>query len=103
MLPDGGRSGLFASSGQACATIAGGSTVPSVVLLVPATPTNLCIRPSAASPSWDGGCNTLDTDENFGVPLQPWVPQRIVLDPSATAICAASDAGVVRVPMWILR
>lgn len=102
-LPDGGASGLFASSGQACAPLAGGSATPSVILLVPETPTNLCIRPTTTSPDWDGGCNTIDTDVNFGVPLQPWVPQRILLEQRATSICGASDAGIVRVPLWILR
>lgn len=99
-MPDGGRSGLFAGSGQACAPL--GTVTGSVLLIVPEGPVNLCMRPSSASPSWDGGCNTIDGDENFGVPLQPWVEKVVVVE-NATHVCAASDAGVVRVPLWMKR
>lgn len=109
-LPDGGFSGLYAASGIACMPLSGGTTIngsgaavsftPSVVLLETSTASNVCFRPSQVSPKWDAGCNLTDTDENFGVPTQAFVPQYVVLDVAATQICAVSDAGTVRVSVW---
>ncbi len=100
VLPDGGRSGIWAASGQACADLAGSGA--QAVMIITGTPTNLCFQPSTVNPLWDGGCNTIDTDQNFGVPVQAWVPQYVVLDPAAQYICGASDAGVVRAPIFRL-
>jgi hypothetical protein len=100
-LPDAGQSILIAASGQACADVTGICT--SVVLLVPEQPTNLCVQPGTGATGanvWDGGCNTIDTDPNFGVPLQAWVPQYVILETGNTQICAASDAGALRVPLF---
>jgi hypothetical protein len=104
-LPDGGSSGLYAASGIAYASLDGGllngqAFQPNVVLFVPETPTNICIRPSVDSNgrrmAWDGGCNMIAGDENFGVGLQPYVPYYFVPHPNATTIVGVSDAGLVR-------
>jgi len=97
-LPDGGQSGLYATSGKACAALAGSNA--QVVMVVPETPTNLCAQPTTSGSPWDGGCNTIVGDVSFGVPLQPFQPWYIVLDPATTAICGASDAGTVQATLW---
>ena len=116
-LPDAGQSGIFttfdagAGNASGCMTLRGGvvrgpgdgapwAFTPSTVVIVASTPINLCVRPSAQAPYWDGGCSTSDTDENFGVPLQPNVPQYVTVDTNATAICAASDAGFILAPIF---
>jgi hypothetical protein len=108
-LADGGRSGLYAASGVACASLVGAKNnsgvaiSPNVLLFVPETPTNLCVRPNSGSPRWDGGCNMITGDENYGVPTQAWVPSYIVPDVNATAVCGISDAGVVRGALWVVQ
>ena len=112
VLPDAGRSGLYASSGKACAALSGTdqrgvSVTPSVVLFVPETPTNVCVRPSVSvngiTQPWDGGCNTLTGDENFGVPVQPFVPYYFVPSVGAAAVCGASDAGTVQGALYMMQ
>jgi hypothetical protein len=99
-LPDGGMSGLF-GAGQQCADLSSGQgTAVQTVLIVPEQTMNLCIRPDAVNQAWDGGCNAIDQDINFGVPLGAWVPQYVVLDAKANSICGVSDAGTFRAPMW---
>lgn len=111
IMPDGGMSGIFAGTSGGCMPVLGGtvqgppgagvwSFTPSTLLVVATGPINLCVRPSGPSQRWDGGCNTTDTDENFGVPLQANVPQYITIDPYSQTICAATDAGFVRMPVW---
>jgi len=100
-LPDGGQSILTAASGQACAAVTGACS--SVIMFVPEQPINLCVAPVIGATGlnvWDGGCNTIDTDPNFGVPLPAWVPQYLTLEQTNTAICASSDAGAFRVPLF---
>jgi hypothetical protein len=126
-LPDGGRSGAFTiydagtANGTACMALTRGTTTcttyvlpdagssnqcpvtPNVLMMVPETPVNYTMRPAQASLYWDGGVNVIDTDENFGVPLQPYVPWFVVPDSAATSLCFASDAGYVRVPVWMMQ
>lgn len=74
-----------------------------VLLVVPLVGVNVCIRPSANSPTWDGGCNATPTSENYGVPLPVGTPQYIVPDSNATSLCAVSDAGTVALPVWTVQ
>lgn len=112
VLPDAGRSILSASSGKACATLSGtdqrgASFTPTVVLLMPETPMNVCIKPSVSpngvTQPWDGGCNTIVGDENYGVAIQPFVPYYFVPQSAATAVCAASDGGTVQGALYDMR
>lgn len=112
VLPDAGRSGLFAASGKACAALSGTDQngkafTPTVVLLVPEVPLNVCVKPYVApngvTQPWDGGCNTLVGDENYGTPVQPWVPFYFVPQSAATAVCAASDGGTVTGTLYDMR
>lgn len=120
-MPDGGRSGMFSATNIACMPLTNATTIingvavrpikPNVLLVVPITPGNLCIRPSAASTYWDGGCVAYyPGDENQGVPLAPGVPQYItpesvVTDQTAGAVglCFSGDAGSVVVPVWTVQ
>lgn len=123
-MPDAGLSGMFAASANvACMPLTGGTTggggrptktvMPNVLVIVPLTPGNLCVRPSAASPFWDGGCHAYyPGDENQGVPLAPGVPQYITPDPlvtnpasnqAAAGLCFSGDAGSVVVPVWTVQ
>jgi hypothetical protein len=111
-LPDAGASGLYNSSGQACAKLTGGSPLPvQVVMVVPEVPINICVRPATSTftsgswtnTGWDGGCNSITKDFNFGVPLQPYVPWYVVVDPNATQICAVSDGGLVSAALWLMQ
>ena len=74
-----------------------------VLMLLPLTPVNVCLRPSVLSGVWDGGCNTLPTDENYGVPLAVGVPQYITPDSAATTLCAVTDAGYLAMPVWTVQ
>jgi hypothetical protein len=106
VMSDGGASGIFVSSGQACISLvtAASPLIPGQTLMfVAETPSNVCVQKAQLGLPWDGGCNTTDTDVNFGVPIQPWVPQYIGPDNNATSICAASDGGSVRIPIWRMQ
>ncbi len=106
VMPDGGRSGVYAAASTACMPLTGatnsvnGAVSANVLVMVPLVPINLCIRPSIGSPRWDGGCNITPTDENYGVPLPVGVPQYITPDNAATHLCAVSDAGSVTMSVW---
>jgi hypothetical protein len=108
---DGGAWGIFTqfdggtANNRACAPLTGlrnnvGATVSAnVIMFVPLVPVNVCMAPSINSPLWDGGCNTLPQDMNYGWPLPVNVPQYMTPDGVATAICAVTDAGYLSVPL----
>lgn len=111
LLFDGGPSAIVAAGVSNCIPLDGGVMtdssnpfVPNVVLLVPNQPVNVCVRPQVtpggAVLPWDGGCNGNYADVNFGVQLQPFAPNYIVVQPKSTHICSASDAGAHQVPIW---
>ena len=114
-MPDGGRSGVFtvfdggALNNLACVNIsgatnsAGQAVSANVILLVALGPANVCVRPSVFSPLWDGGCNTIPWDENYGVPVPAGVPQYITPDSAARSLCAVGDAGFLAVPLWTVQ
>lgn len=100
ILPDGGIS----------PTVDGGPPAPvynsisaNVIRLVPLQAVNYCIRPSSISKVWDGGCNAVPVDENYGVPLAAGVAKDVVLDPAATTLCAITDAGTLQLPVWTVQ
>lgn len=117
-MPDGGRSGMFSASNIACMPLTNATTIingvavrpikPNVLLIIPITAGNLCVRPNSTSTYWDGGCNAYyPGDENYGAPMAPGVPQYIVPDKmvtdttgSAAGLCFSGDAGTVVVPVW---
>lgn len=101
VMSDAGRSGMYAASGQGCATM--GSSTPSVVKLKGRGSFNVCVRPSAIWPTWDGGCSLDETDLNFGDEVQARTDHYIVLEPTVTHICAVSDAGTVNVTAWRMQ
>ncbi len=113
VLPDAGRSMLKAASGMACAALTGGtdqrgaSFTPSVILISPEVPLNVCIKPYVApngvTQPWDGGCNTIVGDENYGTPIQPWQGFYFVPQAQATTLCAVSDGGVVQATLYDMR
>lgn len=109
VTPDGGRSGAFSSTSSACFRLTpatnsvNGAVSPNVVVVVPLTAGNICIRPSVFSPVWDGGCNTIPGDENYGLPLQAGVPFYFVPDNAATTACVMSDAGTVTAPAFTVQ
>lgn len=114
VLQDGGRSGVFTvfdagANSYGCMDLTGatnsvGAAVsPNVIVVVPLMPVNVCVRPSVFSPAWDGGCNTIPTDENYGVPMQAGVPQYMTPDLAARALCVVSDAGFIVVPVWTVQ
>lgn len=114
VLPDGGRSGVFtqfdggAANNKGCMALTGATTssmsiAPNVLVFVPLVPVNMCERPSSYSTKWDGGCNTLPTDENYGVPLPVNVPQYTSPDSQATALCFVTDAGYLAVPVFFAQ
>lgn len=116
-LPDAGWSGVFSNTQVACMMLAGAknvqngtglantptTVVPDVLLVTPLVSGNLCIRPSVFSTAWDGGCNGIVADENYGVPMAANVPQYITPDSKATHVCFYSDAGVVLTPIWMVK
>ena len=118
---DGGASGLFAAGVQTCFPFDGGTLkpngvqsdggiiptqnfTPNVLMLLPQQPANICVRPqrdpNGVAMPWDGGCNGAVSDINFGVPVQPYLPYYVVIQPGATHVCGASDAGAFQVPAW---
>lgn len=126
ILPDAGRSGLFTEldggilNNRACLPLLNGRVTvnppilvdgganrvaytPNVIRLAPLVPINLCVRPAAESPIWDGGCNTLFVDENYGVPYVAGSIINITPESSATHICAVTDAGYLAVGVWGLQ
>jgi len=111
VMPDGGAWGIFttfdggAANNFACAPLTGlvnnvgGAVSANIVFLSPQAAYNVCVMPSVNGPAWDGGCNTLPRDINYGIPLAT-VPQYITPDNVATRICAVSDAGSISLPLW---
>lgn len=92
-MADGGPSGMF-GTGQQCMPLAQlPAAANSTIEVMPGAPINLCVRSAFSAPSWDGGCNGIATDPNFGVPLQPFVPKFMLLSSTATHLCQVSDAG----------
>lgn len=115
VMPDGGRSGVFTVydagtlNNRGCMALTpatnsvGGAVSPNVIVFVPLVPVNVCIRPSVFSPAWDGGCNTIPWDENYGVPLPVGVPQYMTPDNAATSLCAVTDGGFINLPVWTVQ
>lgn len=109
---DAGRSGVYSSGSTGCmplfdaGQIIGGSLKafsPNVLLFIPKVPGNLCLRPSSFSTSWDGGCNHIPSDENYGVPLPAFVPQYLTPDVRATHLCYVTDAGAMAEAVWTVQ
>lgn len=102
-MTDGGQSGLYASSGTACAPLSGGSA--SIIKLTPNGPLNLCVRPTTTGggKDWDGGCNTIAGDVNFGDPVPALTAHYVLLDPAATHVCGVSDAGVIQTAIFRMQ
>lgn len=102
-MGDGGQSGLF-GTGRVCMPV---SELPaganSTIEVMPTVPINLCERSTTAVPRWDGGCNGVTGDPNYGVQLQAFVPKFATLRSSTTHLCAVSDAGVVIAPVFSLQ
>lgn len=76
---------------------------PNVLLVQPIRDVNVCVRPSANSTAWDGGCNYIPTDENYGAFFAAKVPQYVTPDGLAAQkgyICAIGDAGSLNIPIW---
>ena len=69
-----------------------------VIRLTSLLAVNYCVRPSAFSPVWDGGCNTTPTDENYGQPLAAGSTVTIVPESAATTLCAITDSGFIQLP-----
>lgn len=111
VMADAGAWGIFATydAGTAnslgCAPLTGLTNnkgvaiVPNVIVFVPLAPLHICIAPSVNAPLWDGGCNFLTRDRNYGWPVATGVPQYVTPDTTATHICAVSDAGFVELPL----
>jgi hypothetical protein len=110
-MADGGAWGIFtqydggSANSFGCAPMTGltsntgGAVSANVVVFVPLVPVNVCMMPSVNGRAWDGGCNAIPTDLNYGMPLTTGVPQYMTPDSVATSICAVSDAGFVSMPM----
>lgn len=115
LMPDGGASGVFTTSDggtanqTACMLLTGatslsGKTItPNVLVFVPMQPENFCVQPSSIAPSWDGGCNAVPTDVNYGTPVQVGVPQYITPDVAATRLCFTTDGGSISQPVFFAR
>lgn len=102
-MADGGQSGMF-GTGQQCMPVASlPAAANSTVEVVPTVPINLCERSTSAFPPWDGGCNTIAGDINFGVPLQPYVSKWILLRSSTTHLCQVTDAGTAVTPVFSMQ
>lgn len=111
VMPDGGPWGIFTTydagtaNNFACAPLTGmknniGATVvPNIIVVSPQQGINLCMMPSINGPRWDGGCNTVQRDINYGLPLAQ-VPQYLTPDTAATTVCAITDAGFLSLPIW---
>ena len=98
ILPDGGISPL--PDGGAPAPVYNSISANVLYLQSLAGPINYCLRPSAMSPVWDGGCNVSVLDENYGTPWPNNTVLRLVPDSKATTLCACSDAGYLQLPAW---
>lgn len=103
VMADGGVSGMY-GSGQQCMPVAQlPAACNSTIEVVPTAPINLCERSTSVGQGWDGGCNTIVGDMNFGIPLQPYVSKFIVLRSQTTHLCQAGDAGSVVTPVFGLQ
>lgn len=95
VMTDGGRSGMY-GTGLTCMPLAElPAAANGVVELVTNSPINLCERSTSLRDGrvWDGGCNTIAGDINFGLPVQPYIPKFIVLRSGTTHLCQATDGG----------
>ncbi len=99
-LPLLGDGGLAPAADGGAPTPVYTSFSANVLYLWSFTAAHVCIRPSAASPVWDGGCNVSVRDENFGDPLPANTGRYVVPDQRATTLCACSDAGYLQLPIW---
>lgn len=111
---DGGQSGMY-GSGLQCMPVADlPAAANGVVELQPLQPIVLCERsttrlPVMAAdggvlvPRWDGGCNQIVGDPNFGVQLQPSAPKYVVLRADTTHLCQASDAGTANTAVFAVQ
>lgn len=97
-MTDGGQS-YMTGSGMQCVPLAGAPN-GGPFLIVPEAPINLCIRPQPGLSAWDGGCNGIASDVNFGTPVGAWAPQYVTPAAGATYICAVSDAGTFQASVW---
>ena len=106
-MSDGGVSGMY-GTGQQCMPLAGVPVSSNGVLeVMPTVPINLCMRSTAllqgpGGTTWDGGCNAIAGDINFGVPLQPYVPKFVSIG-TATHLCQVSDGGTAATPVFALQ
>lgn len=109
---DGGRSGVFSSGALGCMPLADAGAIqggvlkqfsPNVLLFVPKIAGNFCLRPSAQSQRWDGGCNFLPSDENYGVPVAAGVPQYMTPDQYTSHFCFITDAGSMAEAVWTVQ
>jgi hypothetical protein len=110
-MSDGGAWGIFTTydagtaNNFACAPLTGltnnvgASVSANVLVFIPLAQLNVCVMPSVNGPMWDGGCNTIPSDINYGWPVAANVPQYITPDSVATRICAVSDAGFIQLPI----
>jgi hypothetical protein len=112
-MPDGGAWGVFTeydagtTNNRGCMPLTGlvnnqgVSVQANVLVVVPLTPSNVCVVPSATNPWWDGGaCATNPRDPTYGIPLPVGVPQYITPDSLARYLCVVTDAGFVQLPAW---
>ena len=112
-MPDGGVWGVFTEydagtlNNRGCMPLTGitnnvGTAVQAnVLVVVPLTPSNVCVVPSVVNPWWDGGaCATNPRDQNYGIPIPVGVPQYITPDSAARYLCVVTDAGFVQLPAW---
>jgi hypothetical protein len=95
VMADGGVSGMY-GTGLQCMPITGGK----VYLLEGHTNFNLCVRPTPDGVTWDGGCNHVIGDLNFGTELPARTPQYVTPWESATHFCQVTDAGTGSTAVW---
>lgn len=110
---DGGQSGLFSTTGGLVCSPLTGTDVKgvsfraTVVKLVPLAPMNVCVRPyvmpNGVQQPWDGGCNGISGDSNFGDSIIAGAPYYFVPQPENAYVCAVSDAGVVMGALYDMR
>lgn len=105
-LPDAGQSILISgSTAQACIDLTG--VCSSTLMFEPEQTVNVCFAPQTGATGlnvWDGGCNAIDSDPNFGVALGAWSINFALLEDNKTnSMCAISDAGGFRIPVWCMK
>lgn len=113
VMVDGGPSGMY-GTGQQCMPVAQlPAAANNVVEVVPTVPIVLCEKSTSAyllsssgtslGYKWDGGCSGAIGDNNYGVPLQPWVSKFVVLRSSTTHLCQVTDGGTANTPVYSLQ